>query len=329
MFKLNLEPNQPKSHPGDQVFDVLIVGAGSAGLTTAVYTSRDGWQTLVLDKEAPGGLAGSTHWIENYPGFPDGVEGPELMDRFKAQAERFGAEITAYERVRRLEKNQAGLFELTTEDDRVYRARAVLLATGSEPQQLGIPGEDTFYNQGVSYCATCDGPLYKDQDVAVIGCGNSGLQEAQILLQYARSVTFVEYLDHSIAEQVLQDRVKSSAKSTCLLSHAAREIQGDEQVTGLVVENLETGREEQVDVSAVFIYIGYTPSTDFLEGFLDLDESGYIITDREMSTSVPGVYAAGDVRADNLAQVAVAVGDGAKAAVAIREYLQEQAPVPA
>lgn len=329
MFKLKLDQKQPKTHSEDQVFDVLIVGAGSAGLTTAIYTARDGWKTLLLEKEASGGLAASTHLIENYPGFPEGVEGPELMDRFSAQAERFGAEIAEFERVENLEKNGSGIFELMTEDDRTYRARTVLLATGSEPRHLGIPGESEYYNQGVSYCATCDGPLYKDQDVAVVGCGNSGLQEAQILLQYARSVTFVEYLDHSIAERVLQDRVRSSAKTTCLLSHAAREITGEDQVSGLVVENLETGTEEQIEVSAVFIYIGYTPSTDFLEGFLELDQAGYIVTDRQMRTSVPGVFAAGDVRADNLAQVAVAVGDGAKAAVAVREYLQEHAPVHA
>lgn len=328
MFKLNLEQDRIKPRPEEQVYDVLIIGAGSAGLTAALYTARDGWKTLLLEKESSGGLAATTHQIENYPGFPEGVEGSELMDRFTAQAERFGAELAEFEEVRSLEKGSDGVFEILAEDDRVFRARSVLVATGSEPRRLGIPGEDLYYNRGVSYCATCDGPLYKDQNVAVIGCGNSGLQEAQILLQYARNVHFIEYLDHSLAEQVLQDRVKSDAKSTCLLSHAAVEITGSDRVEGLRVENLETGENEEIPVDAVFIYIGYTPSTAFLEDFLTLDEDGYIQTDHRMRTSMPGVFAAGDVRSDNLAQVAVAVGDGAKAAVAIREYLQERAPVP-
>jgi len=327
MFKLNLESQASAGETGEEMYDVIIVGAGSAGLTTAIYTSRDGWKTLVLEKEAPGGLAASTHAIENYPGFPQGVEGPELMDRFEGQARRFGAEIVDFERVESLVEDGEGVFELQTEGDRVYRGRSVLLATGSQPRHLGIPGEEKFYNKGVSYCATCDGPLYRDQDVAVIGCGNSGLQEAQILLQYARSVTFVEYLDHSIAEQVLQDRVKGDAKSTCLLSHAAEEIRGSGRVSSLIVKDRETGERREIDTEAVFIYIGYRPYTVFLDEIVELDEDGYVVTDDQMRTSLSGVFAAGDVRSGNLAQVAVAVGDGAKAAVAIREYLQERAPV--
>ncbi len=323
MFSWNMSAES--SADTNTIYDVIIIGAGSAGLTTAIYTSRDGWKTLVLEKASVGGLAASTHLIENYPGFPEGVEGPELMEKFQAQAERFGAQVVDFDEVTSVEKGADGIFTLQTSEGQTFKGRAVLLATGSQPKKLGIPGEAEFANKGVSYCATCDGPLYKDEDVVVIGCGNSGLQEAEILLQYAKSVTFVEFLDHSIAEKVLQDRVQGNPKTKCLFSHMAVEVKGDQFVNALVVKNRETGELTEIPTKAVFIYVGYQPDTDFVKGLVDLNQYGYIITDAHMRTSVPGIFAAGDVRADNLAQVAVAVGDGAKAAVAIREYLQNQA----
>ncbi|RME07007.1 MAG: thioredoxin-disulfide reductase [Anaerolineae bacterium] len=324
MFNLSL--GSEGQVDAQQLFDVVIVGAGAAGFTAGIYTARDGWKTLILEKEASGGLAASTHKIENYPGFPQGIDGSELMERFQQQAERFGAQLAEFDAVTRIEKNAAGLFEIHTESGKMYRGRAVLLATGSQPKKLGIPGEAELYPRGVSYCATCDGPLYADQEVAVVGCGNSGLQEAEILLQYARKVTFVEYLDHSIAEKVLQERVQSNPKAVCKLSHQVVEIKGEQSVSALVIKDRQSGQVEEIPVAAVFIYVGYQPDTDFVRGLVDLDEHGYILTDEHMRTSVEGIFAAGDVRANNLAQVAVAVGDGAKAAVAMREYLQRRAP---
>ncbi len=322
MFSLNISDSSAADE--SQLYDVLIIGAGSAGMTAAIYASRDGWKTLVLEKEATGGLAASTHLIENYPGFPKGISGPELMEKFQEQAERFGAVITEFDGVEHFEKGEDGIFRVHTTGGKTYKARAVLVATGSEPKKLGIPGEEEFANKGVSYCATCDGPLYKGEEVVVIGCGNSGLQEAEILLQYATKVTFVEFLGYSIAEKILQERVKSHEKTVCKFSHMAVEIKGDKTVQSVVVKNRETGEVEEIPTAAVFIYVGYKPNTAFLEGMVDLDKYGYIITDKHMATSLPGVFAAGDVRSENLAQVAVAVGDGAKAAVAIREYLQNQ-----
>lgn len=325
MFKLNLDQPAEKQEQGKKsTYDVIIIGGGPAGLTTAIYTARDGWDTLILEKEAPGGLAASTHQIENYPGFPQGVEGPDLMERFEEQATRFGSDLIDFERVERVEKREDGIFEVHTDRDRVFRGRTILLATGSQPRHLGIPGEEEYANKGVSYCATCDGPLYKGEDVAVIGCGNSGLQEAQVLLEYASSVTFVEVLDHSIAEQVLQDRVRNHHKARCLFSAQAEEIRGNGHVDSLLVTDRQTGEKKEIETSAVFVYVGYKPYTDFVEDLIELDEDGYIITDDEMRASEPGVFAAGDVRSGNLAQIAVAVGDGAKAALAIREYLQEK-----
>jgi len=320
MFSLNIDNSEAADE--NELYDVVIVGAGSAGFTTAIYSSRDGWKTLLLEKEASGGLAASTHMIENYPGFPKGVSGSDLMDNFQAQAERFGATLEEFDGVKSISKGDDGVFTISTDAGKNYRGRAILLATGSEPKKLGIPGEAEFYNKGVSYCATCDGPLYKDEEVVVIGCGNSGLQEAEILLEYAKKVTFVEFLDHSIAEKVLQDRVKSHAKTTCMFSHMATEVKGEKLVKSLVVKNRETDEQVEIPTAAVFIYVGYKPYTDFIEGLVDLDKYGYIVTDKKMRTSVSGIFAAGDVVSENLAQVAVAVGDGAKAAVAIREYLQ-------
>ena len=320
MFSLNIDNSEAADQ--NELYDLVIVGAGSAGFTTAIYASRDGWKTLILEKEASGGLAASTHSIENYPGFPDGIEGPTLMDNFQKQAERFGAVLEEFDGVKSVAKGDDNIFTIKTDEGKAYRGRSVLLATGSEPKKLGIPGEAEYYNKGVSYCATCDGPLYKDQEVVVVGCGNSGLQEAEILLQYSKKVTFVEYLDHSIAEKVLQDRVKGHEKTTCKLSHIATEVKGDNLVSTVVIENRETGEKEEIPTAAVFIYVGYKPYTDFVKDVVELDQYGYIVTDKHMRTSVPGIFAAGDVVSENLAQVAVAVGDGAKAAVAIREYLQ-------
>lgn len=320
MFSLSMSADNKAD--SNTIYDVIVVGAGAAGLTCAIYTSRDGWKTLVLEKASVGGLAASTHLIENYPGFPEGVGGPELMEQFQAQAERFGAQVVDFDEVTKIEQGEDKIFTIHTSEGQTFKGRAVLLATGSQPKKLGIPGEAEFANKGVSYCATCDGPLYKDEDVVVIGCGNSGLQEAEILLQYAKSVTFVEFLDHSIAEKVLQDRVKNHPKAKCLFSHMAVEVKGDQFVNALVVKNRKTGELTEIPTKAVFIYVGYEPYTAFVKDMVDLNKYGYIITDNHMATSMPGVFAAGDVRADNLAQVAVAVGDGAKAAVAIREYLQ-------
>lgn len=325
MFRLNLEGKKDEQDK-DFLYDALVIGAGASGLTAAIYLARDGWKTVVLEKEAPGGLAASTHLIENYPGFPEGVEGADLMDRFESQAKRFGVELADFEEVESVAKRDDGIFEVRTNIGKTYQSKAVLVATGSLPKHLAVTGAEKYYGKGVSYCATCDGPLYKDQDVAVVGYGDAALQEGQVLLQYASSVTFVYYKPQSAghAQQILQDQVMTHKKTKGLFSHVVQEIKGESQVTSLLLKDIETEQEKEIDFSAIFVYIGYTPYTDFVQDLLDLDEKGYIITDKEMRTSLAGVFAAGDVRSENLAQVAVAVGDGAKAAVAIREYLHAQ-----
>ena len=187
MFQLHLEEKKPSLNK-EIVFDVIIVGAGAAGLTAGIYLARDGWKTLILEKESPGGLAASTQRVENYPGFPKGIEGSTLMTRFESQAERFGVYLVDFEKVERISKNKQDIFEIHTQQG-TYKAHTVLLATGSVPKHLGITGEDEFFGKGVSYCATCDGPLYRDQEVAVVGFGDSALQEGETLLRYASKLT--------------------------------------------------------------------------------------------------------------------------------------------
>ncbi len=323
MLDFQMEKSSKKQGPSGGLYDVVIVGGGPAGLTTAIYTSRDGLKTLVLDREAAGGLAATTEGIENYPGFPEGISGADLMDKFREQAERFGTEIEEFEEVTDIEPVEDGPFKVHTDEDQVYEGKAVVIATGSAPKKLNIPGEKEFYGRGVSYCATCDGPLFRGKDVVIVGAGNSGLQEGLPVLEYAKSVTFIEFLPYSIAEQILQDRVKTHDNSKILFSHMVTEIKGEKTVNGVVVIDRETDEEKVIPTDGVFIYVGYTPYSDFVKDLVELDERGYIKSDAHMQTNIEGLYAIGDVKANNPAQMSVSVGDGAKAALHIREYLQD------
>lgn len=306
----------------EKLYDVIIIGSGPAGLTAAIYSARDGKQVLVLERAIVGGLAASTEHIENYPGFPQAISGQELMALFREQAERFGTEIVEFNEVTRLNPIKPGLIEVHTQDGTVYRGKAVLLATGSEPKKLNLPGEAEFYGRGVSYCATCDGPLFRGKRVAVIGMGNSGLQEGLGLLELAESVAFVEFLPTSKGEKILQERVMGHPKSTIYLYHKPLAIRGEERVSSLVIEDRATGEQKELPVDGVFIYVGYVPFTKFAADVVELDRLGYIITDEHLQTRTSGIFAAGDVRSGNIAQIAVAVGDGARAALSIKEYLQ-------
>jgi thioredoxin reductase (NADPH) len=322
MFDFKISEEAPKKDISGGVYDVVIIGGGPAGLTTAIYGSRDGMKVLVLDKESTGGLAATTERVENYPGFPDGINGLDLMERFRKQAEKFGAEIVEFDEVVEVNPIEKGLIEVRTEEGTVYQGKTVVIATGSRPKKLNVLGEDMYYGKGVSYCATCDGPFFKGKDVVVVGAGNSGLQEGIPVLEYANHVTFVEFLPFSRAEQILQDRARNHERSTMLFNTRVTEIKGDKTVTGVAVEDRETGEEKLIPAAGVFIYVGYTPDTKFVADLVDLNKWGYVESDEHMRTKVPGLYAIGDVRADNPAQLSVSVGDGTKAALDIREFLQ-------
>ncbi|MDF1515737.1 MAG: FAD-dependent oxidoreductase [Anaerolineae bacterium] len=321
MFDFKLTDDTPTKQASGGLYDTIIIGGGPAGMTTALYTARDGMKTLILERESTGGLAATTDLIENYPGFPDGVNGLELMDRFRRQAVRFGTEIEEFEEVVKVNPLREGLIEIQTDGDKTYQSKTIVIATGSAPKKLNIPGEKELYGRGVSYCATCDGPLFKGKDVVIIGAGNSGLQEGLPVLEYARKVTFVEFLPTSRAEQILQDRVREHSNSTMLFNHMVTEIKGDKTVTGVVIKNRETNQDMLLPTDGVFIYVGYTPYSEFVADLVERNKWGYIISDNHMRTKIPGLYAIGDVRADNPAQLTVSTGDGTKAALDIREFI--------
>ncbi len=303
-------------------YDLIIIGGGPAGLTAGIYASRARLKALLLEKQITGGLAATTAKLENYPGFPDGVAGMELLTNMRGQAERFGAQISEFEEVTGV-KRKDKLIEVTT-DKNTYSALALIVSTGSEPKKLNIPGEDIFYGKGVSYCATCDGPLFSDLDVAVIGCGNSGLQEGEHLLKFARTVKFIEYLPYMTAEKILQERLQSYKNTTFFLNHIPIKIEGDDKVNSIVIRERNKSREEVIPVRGVFIYIGLNPNSGFLKGFLEMDKLGFVLTNQDMETSVPGIFAAGDIRSKEIRQVSTAVGEGTTAAINAEKYIEKR-----
>jgi len=302
--------------------DIIIIGGGPAGLTAAIYTSREGFNTLLLEKGICGGLPATTDLIENYPGFPDGINGMQLIDKFKKQALRFGTNIIEFKEAKRIEPAGERIKVQIAEEE--YNAYAIIVASGSIPKKLNIPGEEKYTGKGVSYCAICDGPFFKDKDVAVIGCGNSGLQEGESLLKYVKSLTFIEFLPNMTGEKILQERLQKNEKTRFLLNHMLTSINGNTLVNSVTVKNRQTDEKKKIEVSGVFIYAGFLPNSKFLEGILELDNLGYIITNEKMETFVPGIYAVGDVRSKKVRQIDVACGEGTIAAVSARDYITQQ-----
>ncbi len=301
--------------------DIIIIGGGPAGLTAGIYAARERLNTLLLEKGVCGGLPAITDLIENYPGFPEGIKGMDLMKKFKKQAEKFGVRINELEGVKKIEPLGEKIKVQT--DKQEHTACAVIVASGSLPRKLGILGEDEFLGKGVSYCATCDGPLYRDKDVAVVGGGDAALQEALFLTQFAKTVFLIHRRNEFRGAAIYQERLRKNEKIEFLLGYILTSINGDTQVSSITVKNRETGEEKQVEVSGIFIYAGFLPNTKFLEGIVEFDDSAYIITNEKMETSVPGVYAAGDVRSKKVRQIDAACGDATVAAVSAGEYITE------
>jgi len=300
----------------DRDWDILVVGAGPAGLSAALYGARAGLWTAVLERAMPGGQAATVDRLENYPGFPDGVSGAELGERMRRQATRFGAVMLTGDAA-------GGTLDLAGNPKTVagHRARTVILATGAHPRSLGIPGEAELRGRGVSYCATCDGHFFRGQPVAVVGGGDSAVTEAAFLARLASRVTVVHRRDRFRAAATLVDRLREHPNVDLKVPRVPVRIEGSESVEGLVVQDPAGGGEETLAVRGVFIYVGLDPETGFLQGKVELDAWGYIVTDELLRTSVPGVFAAGDVRAKHLRQVVTAAADGALAAMAAEQYL--------
>jgi thioredoxin reductase (NADPH) len=304
-----------------KIYDLVIIGGGPAGLTAGIYATRGRLNTLLLDKLAPGGLVASTEWVENYPGFPEGISGADLMKKMEEQAQKFGLEIISIKEVLSVDfKNK--IKTIKVEEDE-YQSKTVIVATGTQPKNLNIPGEDKFRGRGVSYCATCDGPLFKNKDIVVIGAGSSGVQEGLYLLRFVKSATVVEFLPHMTAEKILQERALKEPRMKFYLNHIVTSINGENKVESVTIKSRQTGEEKKIEAQGVFFYVGLNPMTGFLKGQIELDKWGYILAGEDTKTSVPGVYAAGDVRQKILRQITTAIGDGATAAFMVERYVEE------
>jgi len=302
------------------VEEVVIIGSGPAGLAAAIYAGRSQLAPLLITGNVLGGQAASTSEVENYPGFPSGVSGAELMQLMQQQAERFGTRLEMDE-VLEVNLRQHPLVVKTY--DAAYEAKTLIIATGVSPRLLGVPGEAEFKGRGVSYCATCDGFFYKDRAVVVVGGGDAAVEEAMFLTRFASKVYVVHRRSRLRAQKVLQDRAFENDKLEFVWDSVVTQVLGEGNVTGVRVRNVKTGDESVLQVDGMFTYIGNVPNTKLFEAQLELDERGYVITDRRMRTSVPGVFCAGDVQERVLKQVATAVGTGAIAAMEADKFISE------
>lgn len=299
--------------------DILILGSGPAGLSAALYAARADLEPLVLTGMTLHGQASTTDTIENYPGFPEGIGGVELGQLFQTQAERFGAEIEMDMATAVDLKNQPYLVETYSKQ---FEVKTLIITTGANPKKLRVPGEKAFTGRGVSYCGTCDGWFFKDKDVVVVGGGDSALEEGLFLTRFARTVTIIHRRDELRASAILQNRAFSNPKIKFIWNTIVTEIVGEETLKAVRLENVETGDEQIHQTDGVFIFIGHTPNSQMFAGQLDLDEKGYIEVNKYMETSVPGVYAAGEIADPHFRQVITSAGMGAAAAIQATRYLE-------
>ena len=299
-------------------YDVIVVGGGPAGLTAALYAGRARFKTLLVESYSVPGQAVITDYVENYPGFPDGINGFDLIGKFKKQAERFGVEFKVGD-VKNIKKAGNG-WEIEAEG-KVHMALSLIIASGARPKRLGIEGEERLQGHGVSYCATCDGALYKDKDAVLVGGGDTAIQEALFLTRFVKKLSVVHRRNRLRATKILQERALADKKIEFIWESMAVEILGKDRVEGLRVKNIKTEKETEISCGGVFIFVGYSPNTDFLRGILKLDKDGYILTDQDMKTSKKGIFACGDSRKKLLRQVVTACGDGATAAFSAEQYV--------
>src|SRR3954470_24923180 len=302
-------------------YDLIVVGAGPAGLTAALYAAREGLETLVVERGGVGGQAGITERLDNFPGFPEGVTGAEFAERLRAQAERFGVEILSAQEVTGVGVD--GRYKsVRTGDGQEYLAGAVLLALGSTYRRLGVPGEEDFIGAGVHFCATCDGAFYRGKEVLVVGGGNSAGEESIFLTRFASKVTIATRDDALSASKVVREKVEENPQIEVITGCSPSAFKGDSRLRSVVLADESTGEDREVTPDGVFVFIGLSPNSELVEGVVKLDEFGFVQTDMSLQTSMPGVFAAGDVRAGSTKQAASAAGEGAGAALAIRRYLE-------
>ena len=302
-------------------YDVIIIGSGPAGYTAGVYTSRARLGTLIISGTLPGGQLMTTSEVENYPGFPSGIFGPELMMNMRQQASRFGAVVVDDEVIQVDFKKKP--FSVTTHSE-TYSAEAVIACTGASPRKLGIPAEQEFSGRGVSYCATCDGPFFKGEDIVVVGGGDTAIEEATFLTKFGKSVKIVHRRDSLRASKILQDKALENPKIEFMWNSVISDIKGDKKVGTVLVKSLENGKEQAIDAGGLFVAIGHEPNTSIFKGQLDLDDKGYIALKNHTRTSVEGVFAAGDVHDHRYRQAVTAAGFGCMAAIDVERWLSER-----
>lgn len=307
---------------GNTIYDVLIIGGGPAGMTAALYAGRAMLKVAVIEAAVPGGQAAITEMVENYPGFPEGILGPDLSAKMEEQAKRFGAEFIS-NTVESAEL-QGPVKTVRCSGDEVYRGRTVIIATGASHKHLGVKGEEEYSGKGISWCATCDGAFFKGEDLVVVGGGDSAIEEGIFLTKYAKSVTVIHRRDTLRAQKILQDRAFREPKMRFVWDTVVEEIGGDGmKVTHVRAKNLKTGETGEIPCGGVFIYVGMLPATGFLPPELERDAEQYLITDENLQTKIPGVFAAGDCRRKLVRQVANAVGEGCVAAIMAEKYLAQ------
>ncbi len=303
---------------------VIIIGSGPAGLTAALYTARANLNPLVIAGDLLGGQVSLTYEIENYPGFPQGLSGQELVEHMKTQAERFGARIKMFSLVTEVDFSNGSPFTVKTDDGQEYRADAVIVTVGATPRSLGVPGEKRLTGRGVSYCATCDGAFFRNKNVVVVGGGDSAIEEALFLTRFASRVDIIHRRDTLRAGQTLQKRARTNEKIHFVWDTVVEEVLGDDIVKAVRLRNVKTNEVRNYSTDGVFIFIGHDPNSDLFHGQLERDSSGYVITDREMRTNIEGVFAAGEIQDRIYRQVATSVGQGTAAAMSTERWLAEQ-----
>jgi thioredoxin reductase (NADPH) len=312
------------SHDSTEVknlYDVIIIGSGPAGFTAGVYTSRAKLKTLIISGSLPGGQLMTTSEVENYPGFPNGIFGPELMMNMRQQAERFGTTVIDDEVLKVNFKNHPFLISTHSES---FEGRAILLCTGASPRKLGINGEQEFGGRGVSYCATCDGPFFRGEEIAVIGGGDTAIEEATFLTKFGKSVKIIHRRDFLRASKILQEKAFENSKIQFIWNHVVTGISGNKKIESIDIKDLTTGKISNVSVGGLFVAIGHEPNTSIFKDQLELDDKGYVVLKENTRTSVEGVFAAGDVHDYRYRQAVTAAGFGCMAALDVEKWLSEK-----
>lgn len=299
--------------------DVSVIGGGGSGLTAALYASRANLKTVLFEKLVPGGQIAITDLVENYPGFPEGILGPEISSRMETQAKKYGTEVV-YAEVLKIEQSGT-TFQIKTASE-TYQSKTVIIASGAAFRALNVPGERELVGKGVSYCATCDGAFFKNKEIAVVGGGDSAIQEGLFLTRFATKVTLIHRRNELRASPILQDRARNDPRFYFLWDTVVTQVLGEKKVEGLRIRNVKTGEEQNYKTEGVFIFIGHNPVSKFVAGFVEQDSQGYIKTNNRLQTSIPGVYACGEVRLGAVRQLVSAAGEGCQAALEAQHYLE-------